>query len=122
MILKVRSAASRLPAGSINSLWAYGICILLFNKCLRISTPKLTTCAMQPHPTTITLQDGQRHSLRIAPTKSSRGSLQVVSFVRNERPFRKDYKDQTSIAQDFKRGAKNAQVRGTQALIMQAAN
>jgi hypothetical protein len=72
-----------------------------------------------PYPTTTTIttitpQDGQRHSQRIAPTKLSRGSLQVVSFVRNERPFRKDYKDQTSIAQDFKRGAKNAQVRCTQ--------
>lgn len=68
------------------------------------------------------MQDGKKHSLRIAPTKLSRGSLQLVAFVRNERPFRKDYKDQTSIAQDFKRGAKNAQVRGTQVLIKQAAD
>lgn len=61
----------------------------------------------------LSLQDGQRHTLRAsAPSsKVGRGALQVVAFRENKDwKFRQDFKDQTSIGTDFKRGAKQAQV------------
>ena len=61
------------------------------------------------------VQDGQRHTAVRAPAaKPGRTSLQVVAFRENrDRPYRQDYRDQTSIGTDLKRGAKQAQVGGT---------
>jgi hypothetical protein len=61
----------------------------------------------------VSAQDGQRHTLRAVgrSSKVGRGALQVVAFRENkDYKFRQDFKDQTSIGTDFKRGAKQAQV------------
>jgi hypothetical protein len=71
-------------------------------------------CAPSDHP--CCMQAGQRRTPAATPARSRAGALRVVAVRENKdwlSRFRQDYKDQTSIGTDFKRGAKQAQVRST---------